>query len=317
MYLMKKILLIICFAGIVFSSCTTLLPVSFDRLQAADVNFPEQIRRVGVINCMSSVSQSDNDTALKGDGKIMAEVLAQEIAETRYFDQVMVADSAFLAEDAVLSAGQVDSLMHDWGVDALLTVEQIGIELWQSELFVSELMAVVHGVVTPVVKVYVPVRTAPLFVVSKSDTIVWQVNNSSFSLEQVVKDASEYAALIPMKHLLPYWQEMERYYFDGGEADMRDAGVCVREQDWEGAAALWQNVYDKKSGKKKMRAAYNLALYHEMRDDFVRAKEYLDVALSLTGEDSWERQLVQSYRLQLDKQAADFQMLKIQMKRFE
>ena len=43
-----------------------------------------------------------------------------------------------------------------------------------------------------------------------------------------------------MQNLLPYWVEVERYYYDGGNVEMRDAGVFVREESWEEAAALWE-----------------------------------------------------------------------------
>ena len=98
---------------------------------------------------------------------------------------------------------------------------------------------------------------------------------------------------------------------------MRDAGVCVREQNWEGAYRLWKELYETKKGKVKMRAAYNLAVYCERQDDFVRAKEYLDTALSLAPEGSWEMQLIQFYLLQLEDQARKNQRLKVQMRRFE
>jgi len=98
---------------------------------------------------------------------------------------------------------------------------------------------------------------------------------------------------------------------------MRDAGVYVREQDWEAASVLWQKLHDTRKGKTKMRAAYNLALYYELLEDFERAKEYLDIASSLTQEGTWENQLIEYYRLQLEEQGQENRMLKIQMKRFE
>ena len=319
---MKKTLFFICCFILLFSSCTTVQYLSYERLQAGDVNFPEQIRRVGVLSHVPEVVEVEPGI-WEGDGQVAAEVLAQEIAGTRYFDQVVIADSAWqkldILSDASLPAERIDSLSQALGVDALLVFEHIRIELREGEFYLPGSMAVVpaiDGIVTPVVKAYVPSRPTPLFVMSKSDTLSWAVS-PSLTFGQLVKEASEYAATMPMSHILPHWTEMDRYYFDGGDADMRDAGVYVREENWEEAAQLWQRIYEQKQGKKKMRAAYNLALYYEMQDDFVKAGEYLDVADSLATEGSWERQFIQLYRVNLKQQAAEYRKLKIQMNRFE
>ena len=66
-----------------------------------------------------------------------------------------------------------------------------------------------------------------------------------------------------------------------------------------------------------MRAAYNLAVYYELQNDFVRAKECLDAAQALASEDSWEMQLILLYQLQLEEQTRRNQRLNVQMKRFE
>ena len=67
---MKKLLyttLIGC-AVTLFSACSSLQLVTFDRLQAADINFPEQIRSVGIVNYVPSVSRSDKqEDFLEGD----------------------------------------------------------------------------------------------------------------------------------------------------------------------------------------------------------------------------------------------------------
>jgi len=315
------LLLVLC----LFSSCTTLQTISFERLQAADISFPEQVRTVGVINYVPQDNMgADSLLGLwNGDGTVAVEALAQEIAATNYFEQVLVCDSAFrgdtnVGEEAIPSY-QTDSLIRLLGVDMLFAIERVQVELKNGSIFFPEMMAnllVVDGIVTPVVRAYIAGRDIPLFSFSKSDTIYWELS-SKLTYEQMIKEASEYAAQLPVKYLLPHWKEVSRYYFDGGNAEMRDAGVYVREQDWEAASVLWQKLHDTRKGKTKMRAAYNLALYYELLEDFERAKEYLDIASSLTQEGTWENQLIEYYRLQLEEQGQENRMLKIQMKRFE
>ena len=315
------LLLVLC----LFSACTTLQTISFERLQAADVSYPDQVRTVGVINYAPQDKQ-ERDSILglwNGDGMVTVESLAREIAATDYFNQVVVCDSALrpigMGNEEILPMSQADSLIQALGVDMLFAVEQVRIELKEGSLFHTELMVdvpAVDGVITPLVRAYVSGRSAPLFSISKTDTICWVVS-PELTFGQIVQEASDFAATLPVSYLLPHWKEMNRYYFDGGNMEMRDAGVYIREQNWEGAAALWQKLHDGRKGKVKMRAAYNLALNYELQGDYERAKEYLDTALSLASEGSWEHQLIEYYRLQLDEQARENRMLQIQMKRFE
>lgn len=315
------LLLVLC----LFSACTTLQTISFERLQAADVSYPDQVRTVGVINYAPQDKQ-ERDSILglwNGDGMVTVESLAWEIAATDYFNQVVVCDSALrpvgMGNEEILPMSQADSLIQALGVDMLFAVEQVRIELKEGSLFHTELMVdvpAVDGVITPLVRAYVSGRSAPLFSISKTDTICWVVS-PELTFGQIMQEASDFAATLPVSYLLPHWKEMNRYYFDGGNMEMRDAGVYIREQNWEGAAALWQKLHDGRKGKVKMRAAYNLALNYELQGDYERAKEYLDTALSLASEGSWEHQLIEYYRLQLDEQARENRMLQIQMKRFE
>lgn len=306
-------------------ACTTLQPFSYDRLQTADVNFPSQIRMVGVVNYAPQDKQEKDSIGglWHGDGKVATETLAQEIAATDYFDQVVVCDSALRGPEhegeEFLPAYRVDSLFSVLGVDLLFAVEQVSVELKNGSIFIPEIMANLHvidGIVTPVVRAYIAGREMPLFSVSKSDTIFWELS-PELTYGQMIKEASEHAAMLPVKSLLPHWEEVSRSYFDGGNVEMRDAGVYVREGEWEEAAVQWKKVYDNKKGKAKMRAGYNLAVYSEMKNDFVAAKDYLDTAYALSVEQSWEQQLILLYQFKLEEERQKNQRLNIQMKRFE
>ena len=324
---MKKLFLIIGFMALL-QSCSTIQDVYFERLQPADVSFPEQIRSVGVVNNMPPVHQDYKhvdytSASLEGDGDVAAEALAQEVVSVDYFDQVVLYDKRVRESaqplEQLIPKETVDELIRTLDVDMLLSMERVNVELKESTMFIPEIYAsvpAVDGVVTSVIRAYISQQEGPLFTIQKKDTLCWEIV-PELTYGDVVKDVSEYAASMPMQYMLPYWKELERRYFDGGNVNMRDAGVYVREQNWDEAYLLWKELYDTKKGKVKMRAAYNLAVYCERQDDFVRAKEYLDTALSLAPEGSWEMQLIQFYLLQLEDQARKNQRLKVQMRRFE
>ena len=101
----RSVSLIILVAGTLLASCSSLQTISFDQLQAADVSFPDAVRKVAVINNMPVLKTKDNheilSSELEGDGKVASEALAENIANVNYFDQVIICDSVFRAQDKV------------------------------------------------------------------------------------------------------------------------------------------------------------------------------------------------------------------------
>ena len=337
---MKKVIYTISsFLVLLFMGCSTINTISFDRLEAADASFPEVVRRVGVINNIPTVQGTEEEMSqtagvLEGDGKVMAETLAQEVAATNYFDEVVICDSALcplmvslknhqgLKEEwqgHILSKAVVNEWIEKLGVDMLLSVERARIELKEG-VAVSDYalmpVQVVDGIITPMVRAYVPNREKPFLAISKTDTIFWEPA-PTLTFEKIRKESSEYAASMLMPYLLPYWKEVARNYYDGGCVEMRDAGVYVREGNWEAAYPLWKKLYDTKKGAQKMKAAFNLALYYEVQGDLDKAKEYIEIAVGLAKEGSTDAVVTRAYQIQLESMAIKLQKLRIQMSRFE
>jgi hypothetical protein len=76
-------------------------------------------------------------------------------------------------------------------------------------------------------------------------------------------------------------------------------------------------AYETRKGKKKMMAAYNLAVYYEAHDDTERALEYLDEAISMVKSDSYDAGMMKVYRMQLSSRIEKRKQLDVQMKRFK
>lgn len=316
-------------AGAALAACSTVQTVTFDQLQAADYSFPESVRSVGVVDNAPVVEAAARRGAvspeLEGDGRAAAEALAVRIADADYFDRVIVCDSALRAADdtlranVLLSPGEVDRLAADLGVDLLLSLDRVHVRTRAATCFFPDLALFADGLeatVTPVVRVYLPGRGKPLLVITPCDTLTWLLD-PLLSDSLVVADASRAAAVRPARILLPHWEEVTRLYYDGGSVEMRDAGVCLRENDWDGAGALWQAAYDKRKGRQKMRAAFNLALYSEMKDDPARAREWLLRARELVEPSSRDGQFAALYDQELAVREERLSRLRTQMSRFE
>ena len=128
---MKKLFFMIGFMALL-QSCSTIQDVYFERLQPADVSFPEQIRSVGVVNNMPPVHQDYKhvdytSASLEGDGDVAAEALAQEVVSVDYFDQVVLYDKRIRESvqplEQPIPKKTVDELIRTLDVDMLLSME--------------------------------------------------------------------------------------------------------------------------------------------------------------------------------------------------
>jgi hypothetical protein len=311
------------------AACSTVQPTTFERLSAADVSFPENVRRIAVANnvpAWTPESQSGAITTwMEGDGAVAAESLAEEIASTNYFEAVVLADSALntrgatTLEDTQLTREQAGRCIDDLQADLLVTLDRVILHARPTAFFEESLpfpLEGVEAVITPVLRVYLPGREGPMFTVAASDSLTWNVT-PQLTDSLIRQESSVYAGGIPLHHLLPHWQQISRHYYDGGQVEMRDAGVSVRENQWDEAATLWRQVYGKKKGRTRRLAAFNMALYHEMRDEIPAAMQWMDRALDGAKEGTPERQQAEEYRIQLTERAQELGKLNAQMQRFD
>ena len=315
--------LLVLFMSLLLASCVSYNYVNFERLEVGDINYPESVRRVGVVNNMPyfDFAGLDRNTLppLEGNGKIAADTLANLLALADYFDTVVICDSMLqgmntsFSEPYALSHVQADSLMEMMGVDVLFSLDRVKINLanWNENGYRG-----VKSVVTPVLIAYIPGRETPWFAISCKDSIGYKWNEP-MSLGKFQREASAYSAYMLMDHLLPSWKMIERTYYASGCAELRDANIYLMAENWSDAYWLWKRMYDNETGKKKMMAAYNLAVYYEAHDDTGRALEHLDEAMELVKPGSFDAGMMKLYRAQLTNRIEKRKMLDVQMKRFE
>ncbi|MBQ8502533.1 MAG: tetratricopeptide repeat protein [Bacteroides sp.] len=282
------------FLIVFLSACHTIESLSIDYMLPAEVSFPESLKRVAVVNNMPARSMQNTENAdtcyYQGDALIAIEALAETLAAENYFEEVVVCDSALCTTDScmqetTLSMEKSDLLIQELDVDFLIALEELPIQVIREIKYIPEIklfQGTTDAKTFPVVKVYLPHRKAPMVTVCCNDSIFWKENfftqnytrNRLIGEEEVIKQASDFAGTLPVKHLLPTWNTASRYLFSGGSVNMRDAIVCAREGDWEQAIRLWEPIFHKKKGKQKMYAAYNIALGYEMQDSISTAYEW-------------------------------------------
>ncbi|MBQ8673584.1 MAG: tetratricopeptide repeat protein [Bacteroides sp.] len=343
-------------------ACQSVEQLSIDYMKPAEVNFPNSLRRVAVVNNMpqwpadrfAAENDSTRDIKLEGpfkkstryysgDAQIATESLAQALADQEYFDEVIICDSALQngytpGQAPVLSRECVAELAKTLEVDFLIALEDVQIKSVRQKGWFApmggEYLDLIDATVCPTLRLYLPNRQQPLITVSGKDSIFWEYGTIQVKSEkELVAQASQFAGTIPIKHLLPYWETGKRYLFTGGSVNMRDAAIYAKENNWAEAVRLWEESYKGSKGKKKMYAAYNLALGHEMQDSISTACEWALKAQELAREvDKVDRQNEQGeldltdvpnyvfttiYVNELRQREKDLTRLKIQMQRLE
>ncbi len=302
---------------LLLSGCQSLEQLSIDYMLPAEVSFPASLKRVAVVNNMPAVpdnklivseeeqKKSENEITrltnyYNGDAKLTTESLAEALAKENYFEEVVICDSALRSKDispreTMLTQEETNELVQDLGVDFLIALENIQIRSLRKISYINE-WSTYYGTVDvkvfPTVKVYLPNRRGPMVTVNSNDSIFWEdygggeavLRARQIKEEDLIKEASEFAGTVPVKHLLPYWKTANRYYITGGSVNMRDAAVYAKEGQWDEAIKLWKSSYETKKGRKKMYAAFNVALGYEMQDSIETAMDWALKAQSIARE---------------------------------
>ena len=350
------------------SGCQSVEQLSIDYMLPGDISFPSSLRKVAVINnapqALDGLTAENHSTRQEEDDEIVqatrhyhgytavtTESLAQAIADENYFDEVIICDSALRAHDFfprenLLSQEEVKRLVQELDVDFLIALENVQIKAVRKigfSPYYNMFIGTIDANVYPSVRIYLPNRQTPMATLNGNDSIFWEklgatygsANKQLLTDQELVKEASQFAGIAAVKQLLPYWETAHRILYTGGSANMRDAAIYVREENWEAAVGLWRQTYNAKrvSKKKKMRAAYNIALGYEMQDSISQALDWSLKAQALAYEtDKVESKLTQEnveaedvpnyiitsyYVSELQKREKAMNLLQMQMKRFE
>ena len=310
-------------------SCATADVLTLDQLKPAEMSFPSGIRQVGIVDNMPGRAKTpSNDLVLgvvKGERVPATEALAGALADSKYFDQVIICDSALQKSGAydtvnpILSVEDVKSLSDMLGVDMLVSLDGLWVETAKKQMKYpgwSATVPVVQATITPVVRLYLPGRTQPLHTIALTDSLFWDFS-SPVNEKIILKEATQMAASKVTNYLVPRWEQVERIYFSGGSVEMRDAAVYIREGEWEEAQNTWKELYNRlRKGKTKVRAAYNIALSYEMLGDIDKAQEWIQKAQKNVAPDSQEEKIIKYYADALAHRISEVVSLKSQMNRF-
>ena len=91
----------------------------------------------------------------------------------------------------------------------------------------------------------------------------------------LIKESAYQAGLATGRRLAPYWVDLERVYFPGGQKEFKKASELIREGNWEGAAEIWSRHSKSQYASIAAKACYNMAVACEMAGNISLAMEWL------------------------------------------
>lgn len=214
---------------------------------------------------------------------------------------MLAANPASLDFGATLDWAQVDSICSLYKVDGLLSLE-----FFDTDYSIINPGATVANTATNVlngngasvqVSGKANARAGFRLYYPKTQTIVYQdrytqnrtwVQTSTNPAEAIAKLIKKNDALIEVSYytgksfahdLVPLYFRENRQMYKGKKGQMERAQRQGLAQDWEGAIATWEDVYNT-SGKSKIRAkaAYNIAFGYEVLGDLEKAKKWIQTA---------------------------------------
>lgn len=98
--------------------------------------------------------------------------------------------------------------------------------------------------------------------------------------KEAVLQTSSRLGSVYAERILPYNLRVSRYYFVKGSQNFKMAKRRAQTGNWEGAAELWKEEVDNRKRKIAGRAAYNMAIIHEINGDLNTALDWANRSYS-------------------------------------
>ncbi len=310
----QGILLLAAF-GLLLTGCHSTSVLTFDVWRPAKVTFPIEVSRVTVVNNSAEPDERDGNVYTDWNKSKyglfvphdstsyrLTEQIAVELSESRYFPEITIFydDSIELpkatyppltAQQLAVIRGGVERVtvvtLDDIDMAVSLTdnlfTDEMGETLFSTEMVVATTLNMA---------LYWHTGSAPTVEVV-TDTLYWQsfgftpeeAHAQMPSTEALRQAAVEQISARVCHHFIPYVESVTRCIYTSTLPALADAWDYWQNQQYTEASYLWEYVYEEeKSPVARAMATANLAVYHELNDEYATAIEWVDKSLALFRE---------------------------------
>ena len=291
--------------------------IGVETYQPAMITFPSDVKTVMVVN--NSAQQPDRighrmiiDTGRDSVISVSLDSIAynfcvslgKNIANSTVFDDVRMCEDTLRTDSIfydirVLTPNQVSNMCHDYGVDALISLDYLlvisEIYKWRfvgpnaNKAFMSKLDGELRtfwpgqreALVIPFTdSIFRGLADFAYYDGTKEDEIVVELD-----IEWTIRYMTEYMSEKIARNFVPYWNREGRWFYSSFASDWKQGVAYAAKQQWENAFKIWEPMYDNRlKWKRQARLAANLALCYEMTGRFEKAIEYAETAYTLMKE---------------------------------
>jgi hypothetical protein len=290
---MKKILFLIIFLLSAISDLKA-AEISFNVQKPAYIDVPAHIKTISIIDRSELIKASRNvveeslTAEFTGEDKIAAQYAIDGLIEmlqnsgrftvlrTEKSIQKKGSSNEF---PAPLGWTEIENLCTEYKVDALICLE-----LFDSDYIIPTSMVNVSlgfRIYDPSQKLIIDQHqfSRDMDCGSQVTSIEGAINRMT-EKTRAIREVSYDAGYNYGKRIAPSWHKVVREYYTKGKHDQNlKAGARMMEvNDWEAAIELLTTTIDSGKRKAQGRAAHNLAVVYEIKDDLVEAKKWAQAA---------------------------------------
>lgn len=294
--------------SIILASCSGMLYTNIDVLRPAKITFPADIDRVWIMNNSSPqpddfghVTELFNEKRRKisVDTDSLAifslAAFAQAVEEKEFFSITGVEyNSLKNGSDFLLTSPPNDFAVADLArknqVNGIISLNRIIVNDDVAEIFNQEentFIAYMEARYEKHWSIHYPEKQQVFNLVTK-DTVYWE--SESYYRQRALnglpdrRDALIDGALITggrdVNKFIPYWEEVDRYFFSSNSKAFKPGMDAVYKKDWDAAITNWEShLLNTKNDNQKAKVAHNLAVVYEIKGNVAKAYEYSNKAL--------------------------------------
>ena len=284
--------------------CNSVHYLQLDTTRPAQIDYHINMPQMVIVNNSEAPNGSEYSRYIDENGKyyrlsydgdsvpkFYTMELAHQLYESQYFDgiEVILTDSNYIT-------GRT-------GIDSLRTAEWMSQYPYSVHIAINEIRPCATMRIDAIdgffgvdllietsaqLQCFIPGDTVKNIVIA--DSVAWYAygetpqwaRNELPAFDDCIIEALASLATQTSKYLVPHTETSQRYIFVTGHAAMQDAYRYWERGEYTEASYLWEYIYENaKNRGRRAKAAINLALYHELNDNYSSALDYAHKALTL------------------------------------
>lgn len=299
----KHIIISLAVVSIILTSCTSMLYTSLDVLRPAKVAFAPEASNLLIVNNTVTqpadqghrtllINAEPKNVVMEADSVAIFTIgaLTEEIETKDFFLSVRLIPNSInpstdFAGIQYLSREKVKELCLDNHSNTILALNKVKVNDDLSEYYLADAgsyLGTLEFRIETSWSIHYLSREE-ITTVQFKDTVYWE--SESYARRRALSDlpnrrdamidAALYAGHKSIDRFVPYWEKVDRYFFNPRNKLMRQGMDSVYVKNWPSAIQIWEKAMNKSSsGWIKAQAANNIAIAYEIMGNIDKALEY-------------------------------------------